>query len=373
MTSDNKKIFCAYYDQGLLIEAAPDGGKRIAMCCWQKRIKVDTVDFNHLLLTDIRKKAQNTFPEACNPYCNIDNHINNERQQSLKETWWDNAGQRIKKLHLKQGLICNLKCISCSSILSSAWNGEYQKFVSDAPNVRLIKNPNESWKDLDLQYLEQLTLDGGEPLLNDDNVNILKHLDSLHLLPNITVNYYTNATIFPSDELISLWKKCHWVRLFFSLDGVGSTLEYTRYPAKWNEVCTNLYRYQKIQGPCLLLEINATVGVHNIFNLKDFYSWWKTHYQFGNQGDPTGIFVRPIEPSSHGGQVLQLENLPEILKSQAEDLLNSIVDLPGAQQLIPLLSKNSNDEWLGYFKKLDEIRGTNWRQSLPIPLSQYKI
>lgn len=373
MTLPTDKLFCAYHNQGLFIDATPGGQKRIAMCCWQKRINVDKVEFDHPSLINIRKRAENDLPGECTPYCKIENHINNERQHSLKEDWWNNTGNHIKKLHLKQGLICNLKCISCGSMLSSAWNEEYQKFDPGAPKVQLIKNPNKSWEHLDLSQLKQLTLDGGEPLLNEDNVGILKHLDKLNLLHNITVNYYTNGTVFPNNELISLWTKCHWVRLFFSLDGIESTLEYTRYPAKWNEVRDNLYRFQKIQGPCLLLEVDATIGVHNIFNLVDFYYWWKNNYQFGNQGDPSSIFVRPIEPSSYGGRVLQLIHLPLELKTQAEDLLNSIIDLPGIQQLIPLLSRSPNNEWLDYLEKLDKNRKTDWRQNLPATLSQYKI
>jgi hypothetical protein len=371
MTPYNKETFCPFYDQGLLIDATPVGNIRIAMCCFQARTEVDQVDFNHSALIQLRKESSVAIPAVCDRHCKIDNSINNGRQLAINEKWWDNSGQYLKKLHLKQGLICNLKCISCSSTYSSSWNTDYQIFEPGAPTVRLVRDADSSWSHLDLSHLTELHFDGGEPLLNTDSINILRHLDNLNLLHNITLNYNTNGTVFPSIELIDLWSKCKWVRLFFSLDGVGSTFEYTRYPAMWNEVCANLHRFQQIKGPCLLLEVNAIVGIHNIFNLKDFYNWWKTNFQVGNQGDPTQIFVKPIEGGTYGGRVLRLQHLPRHLTALATDMLHSIIDMRGASELIPLLSTEDSCEWLDYFKKLDEIRGTDWQQSLPVQLTQY--
>ena len=84
MTLPTDKLFCAYHNQGLFIDATPGGQKRIAMCCWQKRINVDKVEFDHPSLINIRKRAENDLPGECTPYCKIENHINNERQHSLK-------------------------------------------------------------------------------------------------------------------------------------------------------------------------------------------------------------------------------------------------------------------------------------------------
>ena len=363
--TNNNDLFCPYYNQGMLIDAQTSGQSRVSMCCWQNRGLVDTSSFTHPYLESLRLQSQTKIPDPCSPFCAIPGHVANEREHSLHETWWDNSGKKIKKLHLKQGLICNLTCISCSSKLSSAWNKDYKHFEPDAPIVKLKKDTDASWENLDLRYLEQLHFDGGEPLLNTDNVNILAHLDKLGRLPHVTINYSTNGTIWPSDELIALWSKAKWVRLFFSLDGIESTFEYTRYPAKWDEVCNNIKKFQSLKGPCILIEANAIVGIHNIFNMADFYQWWKTNLQTGNQGDPSKVFVHAIADNSFGGRVLDLKYLPKELNLEAVNMLQSISDCPGALGLIPLLSKEDNSEWLDYFIKLDKIRGTNWKDSLP--------
>jgi hypothetical protein len=369
-TQKNNNIFCPYYYQGLLIDATPAGKSRISMCCWQGRHEVDTVKFDHEYLTQLREQSLTNIPTPCSKYCHNPNHIANERERSLGETWWDqDSTLKIKKLHLKQGLICNLTCISCGSMLSSAWNKDYRKFDSTAPIIRIKKDTNNSWSALDLTYVTQIHFDGGEPLLNTDNLQILQHLEQIGQIEQVTLNYSTNGTIWPCDETIRLWAKCKWVRLFFSLDGIGSTFEYTRYPAKWDLVTHNMKKFQELIGPCILLEANAIVGIHNIFNMPDFFEWWQKNLQFGNQGDPSQIFVRTIEPSSVGGRVLDLKYLPIELKDTAVNMLQSLSNLPGATDLIKLLSKEHSNEWLNYFGKLDQLRGTNWKISLPQQLS----
>jgi hypothetical protein len=365
--SDN---FCSYYNQGLLIVSSPEGQTRVAMCCWQKRKNVNFVEFDSDYFTKLRNESTHKIPAACSVYCSKPGHIANERELAQYEPWYDRNNQvAIKKLHLKQGLTCNLTCISCSSELSSAWNKDYRKFVPDAPIVKLKKETQKQWQHLDLSSVEQVHFDGGEPLLGTDHIDLLKHLKNIGQIKNVTVNYNTNGTIWPSNEVIELWSEAKWVRLFFSLDGVGTTFEYTRYPAKWDQVVENMYKFQQLKGPCLLLEVNAIIGIHNIFNIPDFYQWWKDNYQISNQGDPTKIFVRAIEPSSYGGEVLDLKFLPAAIKPLAMKMLQTYTHVPGVKDLMLILNKyddnsSSDVRWLSYFEKLDQLRGTNWQDSL---------
>jgi hypothetical protein len=242
-------------------------------------------------------------------------------------------------------------------------------FDSTAPLIRLKKNPESVWQHLDLTEVSQLHFTGGEPLLNPDNLKILQHLDAIGRLGSVSLNYNTNGTVQPSQEWIDLWAKAKWVRLYFSLDGTGSTFEYTRYPAVWKEVQDNIQWFRQLQGPCILIEVNAIVGLHNVFGMPDFFQWWKQHCQTGNQGDPSQIFVRAIEPFSHGGSTLGLQYMPKEFEQQTKDVLQSVIELPGAIGLISLLCQKEDRQWLEYFEKLDQLRGTNWRSSLQGPIT----
>jgi hypothetical protein len=362
--------FCPYYNQGLFIGSTSQTDTQISMCCWQSKQPVKKVTFDHDYLQLIRQQSQDQIPDKCSPYCKISGHIANERERTQNETIWDDSGIKIKKLHLEQSLICNLTCISCSSRYSSSWNSHYHLFDKTAPLIRLKKNPQSVWQQLDLTDLNQVHFTGGEPLLNPDNKKILGHLKDIGRLPHISLTYNTNGTILPDQELIDLWAQAKWVRLFFSLDGIGPTFEYTRFPANWNQTQQNIQWFRNLEGPCILIEVNAIVGIHNIFNMPEFFKWWKNHCHTGNQGDSSQIFVRAIEPSSYGGEVLSLKNFPSALYDSAKSVLQSVIELPGATSLISKLGTSQSTEWIDYFEKLDKLRKTNWRTSLQGPIIQ---
>lgn len=372
MQKDSAEFFCPYYDQALLIEAAPQKTIAVAMCCFQQRKIVHEVKFDHPHLEAVRQIARHRIPPQCSRYCSMPSHINNEREHAFKEDWWQPGSKHIRKLHLKQNLTCNLKCISCSSFYSSAWNGDYQVFDPTAPYAQAIKNSGDNWKHLDLSQLNQLHFDGGEPLLGTDMKNILRHLRDLDALRNVTININTNGTIMPDRELIDLWSEAKWVRVFFSLDGIESTFEYTRFPAKWYEVEQNMLAYTAIKGPCLLLEVDAVVGIHNLFNLADFYAWWRNALPYGNQGDPSKIWIKPIQANSYGGRMLALENMPSNLRDAANDILTSIADCPGAKDLITILHTDSPPDqgWKQYLDDIDKLHGTDWKSMLPQQLQE---
>lgn len=368
----NSNCYCPYYNQGLLINSNTEGKTRIAMCCYQERSQpVNKVTFDHPYLESIRKQAFSKIPLECSDECKDDNYFFNERLRAVQQDCWDDSGQKIKKLHLKQGFICNLQCISCSSHLSSAWNTHYHHFDPTIKPMIINKTVEQSWKNLDLSGLSEIHFDGGEPLLNKENVTILEDLARQGILSQVSLSYNTNGTIMPDQRLIDLWAKTRWVRLYISLDGIKSTFEYTRYPAKWHEVERNIFALRKISGPCILLEVNAVVGIHNIFNLKEFYKWWQDNLPTGNQGDPSQIFVRSITSLSYGGKVLDLKHLPTNLKSIAVDYIHELNNLPGSEHLLQDLGSEPNLNWLDYFTKLDSIRDTNWKQSLPKELLKY--
>jgi hypothetical protein len=365
---ESQDIFCNYYDQGLFIGSSPQGQNLISMCCYQNKKQVDTITFDHSSLKNLRTESKSAIPSDCHDVCRSLTY-HNERLQTRNESYWDNSGVKLKKLHLEQSLICNLTCISCSSRYSSAWARDYKIFDSNAPVIQLKKYPDRVWQDLDFSTLEHVHFTGGEPLLNADNLLILEHLASIGRLSQVTLTYNTNGTVKVSERFVELWSQAKWVRLHFSLDGVGSTFEYTRYPANWQQVQENIQWYRQLSGPCILIEVNAIVGIHNVFNLADFYQWWKQNCQTGNQGDASSIFAKEILPNSYGGWALSLAHMPKQFEQQTQDMLQSLSNLPGASSLIPLVAQRSDMQWLEYFEKLDALRNTNWRASLSGPIT----
>lgn len=365
----DKHSQCRYYTQGLFIGADQSGQNLLAMCCYQNKHPVEQITFDHPVLMNLRDRSISGVPRECSQYCSIPGHSNNERERCEQEPQWSDQGTVIKKLHLEQSLICNLTCISCSSRFSTGWNRDYPLFDPSARAIRLKKNVSNVWQHLDLSYLENLHFTGGEPLLNHDNLEILEHLDRIGRIGKVTATYNTNGTVRVTARTLELWKKMRWIRLHFSLDGCDKTFEYTRYPAKWTTVANNIQWYRAQSQISILIEVNAVVGIHNVFNLGDLYDWYQNQDLTGSQGDPSHIFVKHIEASSHGGRVLSLRHLPDSLKIQCRSMLKSLQHLPGSQDLLRICAQEPNLQWLEYFTKLDQLRGTDWKKDLS-PLLQ---
>jgi hypothetical protein len=366
---------CRYSQQGLFIGSTSTGDTQVAMCCWQnKRTFEASLKYHDSYLLQLRQEfAQGQLPTQCSTYCAIPGHGANEREWALKDTTWPtDSDNRVVKLHLEQSLTCNLKCIICGPQYSSAWNTDYHHFDKTYPLNRQYRNPERVWSELDFSALTHLHFTGGEPLLNADNKKILQHLDAIGRLGDVCISYNTNATVFPDSEILELWSRARWIRLFLSLDGTESTFEYTRYPAKWSQVSENISRFQSIKQSCIMIEVTFIAGIHNIFDLPNFLAWWENSDIAGSQGDVSQIFIKQVEPSSHGGASLLLRNLPVILRSKVIDMLKNFVQYRGVQDLIDEIAiGEENMAWLEYLTKLDEIRQTDFRTQLPSQLSQY--
>lgn len=361
---------CPYFNQGLFVGSTPAGATQIAMCCWQGKHVTQSVNFDSKYLNDLRLEAKQQLPQVCAKYCDMPGNNANERERSQVE-WQqlfsvDYKEKKLTSLHLEQSLTCNLKCISCSSTYSSSWNNEYQVFDSSQPLITVAKNVESQWESLDLSHLKKLHFTGGEPLLNKDNKKILHHLRNIGVLDKVIISYNTNGTVIPDLETLNFWKQARFVRLFVSLDGVGSVFDYTRFPAKWQQVEKNIQSFRSFKDICILIEVNAIVGIHNVFSLPEFFDWWLTHCQTGSQGDPSEIFVREISGWSHGGRVLDLKHLSNGAAQTAIQILESYKKYPGVVDVINYIAANRdpNFQWIQYLDKLDQLRRVNWRSML---------
>lgn len=189
-----------------------------------------------------------------------------------------------KTLDLKLSNLCNLKCRICTPFLSSQWikeikdleirdMGDVNSFTGNSREKFLENHENEeilkSWAPT-IDYMEFY---GGEPLMQQEHDRILKIIYN-HGTPSNTGLYYnTNSSIF-KESLFETWKPFKEVVINFSIDDIGERFEYERKNAKWSESLENIKRYQdysKQYGVNMEIRIYATVGILNVFYLKEFF------------------------------------------------------------------------------------------------------
>ncbi len=192
-------------------------------------------------------------------------------------------------LDLRQGALCNLKCRMCNSMTSTTFAKEWQELQENKGDLSPEHFPEEQdllryskkmspwyesahfWSEL-LQMapsLKKLYLTGGEPLLIQNNTKLLNTLISVgNTEAEIVIN--TNLTILSQDFLKAFEKFTH-SNLSLSLDGVGKTNDYIRFPSKWEETQKN---FNQLKNHNISVDITFTLQAYNFFEVIAFLKWF---------------------------------------------------------------------------------------------------
>jgi hypothetical protein len=118
--------------------------------------------------------------------------------------------------------------------------------------------------------LRYLILQGGEPLLIPETEDILDYLIERDCAGHVTLEIVSNMTTLKPRTLEKL-RRFARVELGGSIDGIGETLEYIRYPAKWPEIEENLQRAKTV--PSIRIQFNVAVQAYNLLDVPNLLSY----------------------------------------------------------------------------------------------------
>ena len=104
------------------------------------------------------------------------------------------------------------------------------------------------WTELDsiMENIDLMEFTGGEPMMIQEQFDLLKSAVKNGHSKNIKVHYNTNGTHYVQDAIDNIWPNFKTVELAFSIDDVGDKFEYQRYGANWNEVNQNITNYHNL-------------------------------------------------------------------------------------------------------------------------------
>lgn len=271
----------------------------------------------------------------------------------------------VRQMDLRLSNKCNLACRMCNPYSSSAWSKEWPELPHvDQPTPQEWLKLDSDWSENDnlweqlkkiLPNLRTLYLSGGEPLLNPLNKKILEYCVQERIAPQLTIRYNTNGTIWDSS-VEELWRHFKKISIKFSIDGLGALNDYIRHPSRFDKVIKNLQKAVEASSYSPLdVSINCTVQVYNVFQLPDFYAYFKSM-------DVPVHFDIVQHP-----RFLKLQTLPPL---QAEHV-RSLIQNSGISDLmsyLPLLDSSNTPDWnhfLDFTRKLDSMRGQQARNVLP--------
>jgi MoaA/NifB/PqqE/SkfB family radical SAM enzyme len=176
---------------------------------------------------------------------------------------------------------CNLKCLMCSGVNSTAWVKEDIK-LSELGIERPINHPdfgyrivNESIIDKLFQYpsyfknLQYVNIKGGEPFMEEDNIKLLKKLLDMNLHKQVTIDISTNGTI-ENPEFEELLLEFN-TKIHISIEAVGKLYNYIRggNQYSWEQFVDNLPRFDKFDRVILA----GTIMTYNVRQFKDVILW----------------------------------------------------------------------------------------------------
>ena len=366
--SKNYNNWCPEVYRGVFIDRFNDTKIQVGPCCnsFLNKEPADTFSFHTSpTLTRIRQDFdQGLKPRECNRCWDAEAAGRKSRREDAIEFFnlpTPDTTIKLESLDYSATWACNLACVMCGPWLSSTWAAELNLNSDELFQIgRKFQRSNNIVDLIDFSSIKKLHFNGGEPMLNNDQLTILKKMDENRVLKDAMISYNTNGTVWPSEEIFKLWKKAKLVKIYFSIDATDAGYEYIRYPGKWNEVTSNMLKL-KSDGPNnMMFGFNVAIGGYNIFEVADVWKWFNTNLKTNREGDPSDWCWQPVTE-------YDFKYLNKVAKHQAIEKLSAIDGLSKiVNYLNTTLDQDESRNWIDAFDKIDARRGTNWKQSLQI-------
>lgn len=349
----------------------------LGFCCVNSLKRSSTADWNSVIDDKRKNFIDNDSPVQCQ-YCWSLEKSGGISKRTQDLNWYKNNGietdTEVKLVSLEWNCenLCNLACITCGPIFSSRWASEIVKYPWSDVHTHKPSDKNLFYELLDFSCLRRVYFNGGEPLMTLDHIGILKKLRREKRLSECEVSYNTNGTVIPDAECLDLWKEARLVRISMSIDATDNNFEFIRWPAKWQQIL-DFIDFVFSQPFNIILDITCTVGIHNVFSLKDLHKWYTKTCPVNHQSDPVSFNIQSVGNISHGGRVLSLNNIGRNLSQIAKEHLIELNQQIDVNHLIIMCDSADGDDknWKDYLDNLSRQRKMDWQKSLPELADEY--
>lgn len=181
---------------------------------------------------------------------------------------------KIKFLDLRFSNICNFTCRTCDSFNSSSWEklNPYVGRPSTKPHEENSQAYHLKLTNAVLKIsadLEEIYFAGGEPLIIKEHYLLLDQLIKKGHT-HIRLSYNTNLSVLNAFgyDLCELWGQFRSVRLYPSVDGLGSRGEYIR-----EGFCSDTFKKNIGAVKNFVSGLQIVLSAYNIFAIQELVIW----------------------------------------------------------------------------------------------------
>jgi hypothetical protein len=355
--------FCRFLSNGFRIET---DGHSLAYqpCCWfGKKLSFDHPNF---LIEKQRISEISQWEPECNKCRLIEESgiTNPPRLRSFNEIPDSSVPDNMPVwFELSIDTTCNAACLMCGPNHSTTWVKQEIKYgIKQANEIRPTVDPliwfnkiKDTWP---LDYVNNISFLGGEPLKSGIPVKFLKAIREIKDLSTVTIHIQTNGSVQPSPALVELMRECKRVRYNISLDGCGSHLEYIRYPLKWKKIVSSLEYVKSLNIPHLYFVVLSTINPLNAFYYDEIENWAEEFFKDFPRPDRPGF--RRIAPNRCYGN-LDLGYTPIKLRQAIIDKFGDDHDISKMFSNLPINS--DTEQMINFVEYWDNHRKTNWKDT----------
>ena len=196
---------------------------------------------------------------------------------SLDQAWLDDV--QIRDMTWSAVGLCNFKCRICKPASSTAIAVEELLWTEDSNQKRslrsLIKKITSSKKNIGLMLgpeklhgLEYVHVMGGEPFIWPQLPKLIDELIEQNCSKRITIEFNTNASIFPDLQLQYIIANFKAVEILLSIDNIGRRFEIER-GGTWSKILENIKKFASLKTPKVTVKFAITVNLQNVLYLDD--------------------------------------------------------------------------------------------------------
>ena len=290
-------IYCSLKFTDLFIQVS---SRLLYNCCkaWPERVDLTWLEQNpgklfhtSTMVQDRKDMLDGKKPKSCEYGCYRyeDQGLISSRVQWNTKKYLDNPHNPLINLQISLSNDCNLTCAYCSPEWSTSWsrdiknNGKYID-IEDYQNNLLpqnnwvdlwqkIKQKNRSTdsrffklllKEIELaKNIEGISLLGGEPLLNNGLLNLLKIVEGkkIKIVTGLGVSMSRLKKVL--DE-----SKDKYISFSVSAESTDKNYEFIRYGVSWSDCLKKIKMIEKNGNK---VHFSSTVNNLSIFGVKSFY------------------------------------------------------------------------------------------------------